>query len=150
MANFFESPFFQSKFFTDNAFFREPFFQTPFFDGIGGNGAIVITNPVVQSSTIEDAKKDGIAVKWDRTMRGTGDLTTVISVIIDGASPVAPKSVDFNQSDPSEMAIIMNSDFASGKTVTWAYDDSKSVKLEDVDNGTEAENQTYSVTNNVS
>jgi len=104
--------------------------------------------PMVISSIIRADQPEGIRVKWDRPMMMTCDIKNQIKVI-HGAVETAPTSVIFSP-DKTEMGIVMALPFTVGEVVTWAYDDTGSCILQQVEvPNTEADNQTYVVENQV-
>ena len=104
--------------------------------------------PRVITSEIKQNHPDGILVIFDRPMMMTCDIKGQINVIIDGGAAVHPKSIEFHPNYPTQMAIVMNDQFAAGQTVTWAYDDSGACELQETaPPNTEADNQTYAVNN---
>jgi len=115
----------------------------------GGGTPPTPTVPKVNSSDILDAKRDGIVVKWDQAMVASGQIQNAINIIIDGAIPIHPKSVEFDHSDPSKMALIMNTPFTQGQVVTWSYNDQDPTEELKSAAGVEADNQTYGVTNHI-
>jgi len=116
---------------------------------VGGGHAALPVVPKVNTSTIRASSPDGIYVVWDRPMHMTCDITSQITVTVDGTSrPVA--RVEFDVHNPSQMAILMGTNFKHGEVVTWAYDDTGSCDLQEVaPPNTEADNQTYGVANNI-
>ncbi len=105
--------------------------------------------PKVLSSTILDTQADGILVQWDMDMNMSCDVKDQFTVLVDG-HPGHVNSVAFHPQDRSQMAIIMNHDFHSGDTVTWAYADNGPCDLHQEGVPTnEADNQTYAVVNSI-
>ena len=117
----------------------------------GVSGAIILPPvPVVIKSRIGETGSDGILVVWDREMMTAGDITSQISVIINGGTAVHPDSIEFHPHELKKMGIIMPTGFDYGDVVTWAYDDTGVNKLQELAlPNAEADNQTYSVNNNL-
>ena len=112
-----------------------------------GGGAPLPAVPRVLSSTVDPTHPDGIQVKWDRPMRHTGDVTSQISVIIDGAPAIHPTTVDFHPTDKRVMAIVLPVNIPVGAVVSWAYTVGANKIEEIAAPNAEADNQTYAVNN---
>jgi len=115
----------------------------------GGTSSVYPTTgvPKVLRSEILPNTPEGIMVTWDRPMMMSCDVKDQIKVI-DGDVETAPQSVEFNPSDRTKMGIIMAIPFTPTSVVTWAYDDTGSCDLQQIAvPNTEADNQTYTVSN---
>ena len=133
---------FEQEYF-NKPFFNNKFFSLPFFHGIGNHNYEV---PGVLSSEILSNNDERIIVTFDQEMEAIGDIRQSIWIIIDGAAPVIPLVVTFSG---NYMAIVFPSEFTKGEVVTWKYDDSiPTIKLQSKAK-VEADNQTYSVTNDL-
>ena len=106
--------------------------------------------PRVIISIVDDLQKDGILVHWDREMKMTCDAVAQISVIVDGGAPIQPSSITFHPTDKTVMGLVMPTIFTAGQVITWAYDDTGGCDIQQIAApNTEADNQTYGVSNNL-
>ena len=147
MAKFFEGAYFDKPFY-DNPFFHGDYYHKPFFSGIGSGsgGGTVPSVPVVEGSVVDNANTKRIIVQFDQEMRKVGDLKHKISAVVDGGTLHNPVTISFNH---NTMNLTFASAFVTGTVITWAYDDSDPVITLESKLGIEADNQTYSVTNNI-
>lgn len=118
--------------------------------GITGNTPSLPVVPVVLSSEVRANFPDRITVTWDRPMEKTGNIKPAIDIIIDGGQPVHATSISLPD---NTMIIHIAPAFTAGQVISWAYNPATSpghpILREVAVPNTEAENQTYAVTNNV-
>ena len=105
------------------------------------------TVPKMVQASIGDVQLNTITVLWDRPMQVTCDIKSQITVIIDGVvEPVT--EVVFHPTNHSLMGFFINKLVEKNQVITWAYDDSGSCILQEVEEPkVEADNQTYKVYN---
>ena len=115
-----------------------------------GSSFVPGTVPKVRSSTISTTSPDGISINWDRPMMISASLKDAITVKVNGTA-VAVKNVVQNPTNPKQLGIVMNVPFKHGDVVTWAYNDQHATEfLKGAEvGGVKADNQTYSVVNNI-
>ena len=151
MSNFFSKPYFDKPFFS-NSFFHGDYFKLPFFTGIGGGTPPTgnPTVPVVVSSIIHANNDKRILVTWNQEMQASGsdkdNLKQKIWIIIDGGAPVLPTAVIFSH---DYMTLSFASEFKTGTTISWKYDDGDANIILESKAGIKADNQTYAVQNDL-
>ena len=95
-----------------------------------------------------DAHKDVITVTFDREMTMNCDAKDKIGVIVDGGAPVNPIVLTFHPTDKAILGMQMQTPFAFGQVITWAYNDTGPCFLQEyAAPNTGLENQTFGVSN---
>jgi len=148
MSNFFAQSYFDKPFYSSKFFHLDYFTKNPFFNGIGGGTPTqpVPAVPVVVSSIIHANNDKRILVTWDQEMQAKGDIKQKIWIVIDGGAPVLPTAVIFSH---DYMTLSFASEFKTGTTITWKYDDSDANIILESKAGIKADNQTYPTQNDL-
>jgi len=115
-----------------------------------GAGGVLPAMPVVTQSRVLSNQPDGIQVHFDRPMMATGDVTSQISVIINGGVPITPTSIAFHPSNPAVMGIVLPVTLISSDHLTWAYTTGAQKIQEVASPNAEMDIQTFSVHNDIS
>jgi len=148
MSNFFKQSYFDKPFYSSKFFHLDYFTKNPFFNGIGGGTPTqpVPVVPVVVSSIIHANNDKRILVTWDQEMQAKGDIKQQIWIVIDGGAPVLPTAVIFSH---DYMTLSFASEFKTGTTISWKYDDGDANIILESKAGIKADNQTYAVQNDL-
>jgi len=125
------------------------YLNTNLISNAGTSGGPLPLVPRVFSSRIMSGQPDGILITFDRPMILSAHIKNAISIIINGGAPIHPQDVHVNPTNPQQIAIVHHPDFNSGDVITWAYNDQHPTESIVDKDGTELDNQTYGVTNNL-
>ena len=112
-----------------------------------GKPSVLPIVPRVMASTVEAGQADGVQVTWDREMMFTNAaVVSQFSVIVAG-TPYTPTAIHFHPQDLRSMAIELPIVVVVGQVVSWSYTVGTHKIQEVASPNTEADNQTYGVTN---
>ena len=108
--------------------------------------------PKAEVSVITATQADGIDILFNVNVKISSNIKDALRVWIktdSGTITGVIKDVIQNPANHEEIGILMDKPFKAGQIITWAYNDKHPTEYIKSDNGVKADNQTYSVINNI-